>query len=152
MRTFGNLLVALARADVRFLVVGGLAVAYAGYARFTEDLDLLVEAAPANLARLLSALSAFGDGAARELTPADFPLEEGAVRIIDDFAIDLFTQMSGHRYADLAPLAAPHDVDGVPVLFLGAEGLLRLKAPSLRPRDQHDAAVLRDLISRRPDA
>ena len=149
MLTFESLLVALARADVRFLVVGGLAVAQAGHVRFTEDVDLLVDTAPANLDALLTALSAVGDGAARDLTPDDFALEEGAVRIVDEFAIDLFTQMSGHTYADLAPLAEPHPVGGETVWFLGAEGLLCLKAPSLRPRDQQDAEALRDLLRRR---
>lgn len=150
MLTFESLLVALARADVRFLVVGGLAVAQAGHARFTEDVDLLVDDAPANLDGLLATLAGLGDGAARELSRDDFPPEEGAVRIVDEFPIDLFTRMSGHAYADLLPLSVSHSVGGTPVRFLGAEGLLRLKADSLRPRDRADADALRALLASRP--
>lgn len=145
MLTFESLLAALARSSVRFLVVGGLAVAQAGFARFIEDVALLVDTGADNLTRLLAMLADFGDGAATDLTPADFPLEEGAIRIVDEFVIDRFTQMSGLTFGDLRPLADWHDVDGTPVLFLGRNGLLRLKEPSLRPRDQADAAALRAL-------
>ena len=150
MTTFASVLAALARADVEFLVVGGLAVAQAGYARYTEDIDVLVEGGAANVQRLIDALSAVGGGAAAELVPADFPLEEGAVRVVeDDVVVDLFTVMSGHAYADLLPLSAPHAVGGAAVRFLGAEGLVRLKAGSLRPKDQADVAALRALLAGR---
>jgi hypothetical protein len=148
MTTFESLLAGLARAGVEFVVVGGLAVAAAGFARVTDAVDLLVEASEANLVRLLAALRPFSEAAA-ELTPADFPLEEGAVRVAEAFDLDLYTRMSGHAYADLLPLSAARDVGGVPVRFLGAEGLIRLKVPSLRPKDQLDVQVLHDLLVRR---
>ena len=97
------------------MVVGGLAVAFAGYARTTDDVDILVDAAPGNLRRLLGVLGGFGEGAAAELTPADFPLEEGCVRVAETFDLDIFTQMTGHTYSDLLPLADTHDLEGVPV-------------------------------------
>lgn len=147
--TFESLLADLARAGVDFIVVGGLAVALAGFPRMTDDVDLLINASPGNVARLLGALESFGEGAARELTPADFPLEEGAVRVAEHFDLDLFTLMNGWTYHDLSSMAVTHDVAGVPVRFLGAEGLLRLKQDSLRPKDQLDVQVLRSLLSSR---
>ena len=75
MDDFSHLLVRLHKADVRFLVIGGVACALNGFVRTTEDVDILVQADAANLHRLLSALSAWGDGYARELTVTDFPLE-----------------------------------------------------------------------------
>ena len=148
-----SVLAALSRADVAAIVVGGWAVAYAGYPRYTEDIDVIVDAAPANLQRLIDVLAGFGDGAAAELVPADFPQEEGAVRIVEDDVVDVFTQMTGHTYADLLPLSSVHDVDGAPVRFLSAQGLLLLKGPSLRPRDQADAAALRAILAgRSPDS
>ena len=136
MTTFASVLAALARADVEFLVVGGVAVARLVDIPFTNRLGLLVEGGAANLRRLIDTLSTFGSGAAAELDVSDFPLEEGAVRVVEeDVVIDLFTQISGWTYTDLLPLSAPHDVGGVAVRFLGAEGLIRLKADSLRPRD-----------------
>lgn len=34
-----------------YLVVGGLAVIHAGYGRFTEDIDLIIDTSPASLLR-----------------------------------------------------------------------------------------------------
>lgn len=147
---FAELLAALAVAQVDFLVVGGLAVAQAGYLRTTLDVDLLVEASAANLARLVGGLAGFSEEAAAVLTPEDFPLEEGAVRVAEHFDLDLFTLMSGATYADLLPLSNVHPVLGKPVRFLSAEGLIRLKAPSLRPKDRLDVEMLGDLLRRRP--
>jgi hypothetical protein len=143
MDTFAGLLAALARADVEFLVVGGLAVAFAGYARVTDDVDILVNADADNLDRMLGVLAHFGEGAATELSPDDFPFEEGCVRVAEEFDLDIFTLMSGQTYDDLLPQSALHSVEGVPVRHLSADGLIRLKADSLRPKDQLDVAALR---------
>ena len=43
---YEKLLVSLAKADIRFIVVGGLAVALNGFVRTTEDVDILVDSAP----------------------------------------------------------------------------------------------------------
>jgi hypothetical protein len=75
---FERLLADLDRSEVRFLVVGGLACLFHGLARSTENIDLLVDAEPENVRRLLQALTRFGEGHAAELTPADFTDEEGA--------------------------------------------------------------------------
>lgn len=140
---FDALLAVLARAEVDFLVVGGVAVAEAGFQRFTEDIDLLVEGSRENVRRLIAALSDYGDGAAAELTEDDFPDEEGAVRLIDDVVVDLFTRMSGQTYADLLSLTVVGDRSGIAVRFLNAEGLIRLKSASLRPKDRIDTEALR---------
>ena len=145
MNTFESPLADLSRAGVDFIVVGGLAVAAMGYSRMTEDIDLLVEPSAPNLRRLIDALASRGEGAAAELTPEDFPIEEGAVRVIEDFVFDLFTLMSGHTYVDFLPLSLARDVLGESVRFLNIEGLLTLKAPSLREKDQIDTRILRRL-------
>ena len=103
--TFESLLVDLSRAGVDYLVAGGVAVCLNGFVRATQDLDLLVEASPANLRRLLACLATFGEGFARELSPEDFPMEEGAVRVNEDFTLDLFTLMRNRTFADFAATA-----------------------------------------------
>lgn len=92
---FENVLAALTRAEVRFLVVGGVASALNGFVRTTEDVDILVDADPDNIRRMLEVLSRFGEGHATELRVDDFTDEEGAVRLIEDFPIDIFTRMGG---------------------------------------------------------
>lgn len=144
---FEKLLVDLVRAEVRFLVVGGVACALNGFARTTDDVALLVDAAPDNVARLLSALENFGEGHARELSVSDFSDEEGAIQLVEDFPLDLFVRMGGLRYADMLRYAAHSELDGVKIPHLDIDGLLRLKSGSLRPRDQIDVEMLTRLKS-----
>ncbi|MEO6786264.1 MAG: nucleotidyl transferase AbiEii/AbiGii toxin family protein [Chthoniobacteraceae bacterium] len=102
---FEKLLACLAESGVRFVLVGGLAVALHGYVRLTEDVDILLDPSDDNLRRFLACLSCFGEGYARELSPADFTDEEGAVRIVEESEhcqLDVFTRMAGLHYADLA--------------------------------------------------
>ncbi len=49
--------------DVRYLIVGGYAVGFHGHARYTKDLDVWIEATPANVDALMGVLSEFGFGA-----------------------------------------------------------------------------------------
>jgi hypothetical protein len=48
--------------QVRYLVVGGYAVALHGYPRYTKDIDIWIELAPVNASRIVRALEQFGFG------------------------------------------------------------------------------------------
>ena len=54
---FVDLLRAFTEADVRFLVVGAYALAHHGRPRATGDLDVWVEATPANASRIMRGLA-----------------------------------------------------------------------------------------------
>jgi hypothetical protein len=144
--TFESLLVKLSRAGVDYLVAGGVAVCLNGFVRTTQDLDLLVEASPANLRRLLACLSTFGEGFARELSPEDFPMEEGAVRVNEDFSVDLFTLMRSRSFADFVGTARRLEIQDIVVRYLAPESLIELKSASVREKDQLDVAALREVI------
>ncbi|HVF70648.1 MAG TPA: nucleotidyltransferase [Chthoniobacterales bacterium] len=142
---YEKLLVSLARAGVNFIVVGGVAVALNGFVRTTEDVDILIARSKENVERLLGALAFFGQGHARDLAYEDFDEAEGAVRVIEDFPLDIFTVMRGQAYGDLIRQSRQTEIQGTTVNFLGAEGLIRLKQPSAREKDQIDIAALRKL-------
>lgn len=147
--SFEKLLVRLTEAEVKFLLVGGLAVALNGYVRLTEDVDLLVEDSSENLEKLLATLAEFGEGFARELSVSDFTPEEGAIRIIEateDCVIDLFTVMGGQRFTQLSADASRHTVAGREILVASREVLIGLKERSVREKDQLDVLALRRLI------
>ncbi len=63
--------------NVRFLIVGGYAVAFHGYPRFTKDIDIWIDVDQQNAERVVRALEQFGF-ASLELTPDDF-LQPGIV-------------------------------------------------------------------------
>ena len=140
---YEKLLENLAHAEVKFILVGGLAVALNGFVRTTEDVDILVEASPENLGRLLQSLASFGEGHACELCVADFDENEGAVRIIEDFPLDVFTVMRGQRYSDLIGSVRKTRINDIAVSFLNSEALIALKINSEREKDQIDVAALR---------
>ena len=48
--------------EVRYLVVGGYAVAFHGHPRYTKDLDLWIGLSPENANKILDALKKFGFG------------------------------------------------------------------------------------------
>jgi Nucleotidyl transferase of unknown function (DUF2204) len=140
---YEKLLENLARAEVKFIIVGGVAVALNGFVRTTEDVDILIERSQENIARLLEALSGFGEGHARELTSADFDEVEGAVRIIEDFPLDVFTVMRGKCYEDLIGSVGQTRINDIEVNYLNAEALISIKEKSEREKDQIDVAALR---------
>jgi hypothetical protein len=140
---YEKLLESLARAEVKFIIIGGVAVALNGFLRTTEDVDILVESSAQNIARLLDTLSAFGEGHARELAVADFDETEGAVRIIEDFPLDIFTVVRGKRYVDLVGDVRQTHIVGTKVDYLSPDSLIALKRDSQRERDQIDVAALR---------
>ena len=129
---YEKLLAKLARAEVKFIIVGGVAVALNGFVRTTEDVDILIEASTDNVGRLLDELEEFGEGHARELSPADFSDSEGAIRIIEDFPLDVFTIMRAKRYADLVGATKTTRIDDVDVSYLDAEALIALNGDSQR--------------------
>jgi predicted nucleotidyltransferase len=142
---YEKLLAKLARADIRFIIVGGVAVALNGFVRTTEDVDILVEASAQNVTHLLNELGNFGEGHARELSPADFSDSEGAIRIIEDFPLDVFTVMRGKHYGDLIGFTKSTRIDDVDVRYVNAEGLIALKGDSQRDQDRIDVSALQSL-------
>ena len=146
---YERLLVDLAEAGVQFVTVGGIACAFNGYVRATEDVGILVRRTESNLRLLLDMLLRFGEGYARELSLADFPDEEGAVRVVEDFPLDIFVRMGGRTYSDLEPHLRFAPVGSARVPFLGLEGLILLKEQSLREKDRIDVLALKSLLAGR---
>lgn len=145
---FEKLLVALATSRVDFAVVGGLAVIFNGYPRLTLDADILVQAAPDNLRRLLDCLANWGEGWARELKPEDFNFEQGAIRVIEDFDLDIFTRMSGKSLDDFRPRLRYLEAGGVRVPYLSPVDLIFLKQDSWRDKDKLDVQAMREIVER----
>lgn len=149
---FEELLAGLARAGVEYAVVEGLAVILNGYPRQTNDTDLLVDPSPENIRRLLKFLSGWGEGWARELTPVDFLPQEGSIRVIEEFELDLFTQMKGRRLADFRPHLRYLKSGDCSIAYLGPAQLIELKSGSWRDKDRLDVAAMTEILRRETEA
>ena len=60
LRDFEDILHLLHKHQVRYLVIGGLAFIYHAKPRYTKDMDLWIDADPANVIRANQALAEFG--------------------------------------------------------------------------------------------
>ena len=67
--------------NVRYLIIGGYAVAYHGHPRYTKDLDVWIEFDRENAVNLLNALSQFGFGSLG-LTTEDFLTPDQKISIL----------------------------------------------------------------------
>ena len=118
-----------------------------GLARFTEDVDLLVDPSAANSRRWIIALSRLPDGAARELAnePDVFAHQGYAIRINDEITVDILASAAGYAWSELKQHIVERDIDGIRVKVLDLPGLLKTKEVP-RPKDQADAELIRRAI------
>lgn len=127
---------------VRYLIVGAHAVMKYSEPRFTKDLDIWVEASPANANNVFSALREFGAPLAK-LTEDDFAAD-GFFQIgRPPVRIDILMSIDGVDFANAWPNRQEGDFDGVPVNFIGRDDLLTNKAVSARPQDFIDINSIR---------
>ncbi len=130
----------------RYVVVGGFAVRQAGYARSTMDIDLLVDPALENEAKVFEALATLPDGCVRELDAGDIG-RFTVVRVADEVLVDLMAATSGISYEEAKGHIHVRELDGVKIPFANPDLLWRMKSRSLRAKDQGDLAFLRELFA-----
>jgi hypothetical protein len=144
---------ALERADVRYLVAGGLAVNAHGYLRFTKDVDLVIQLEAENLRRGLGALAALGyrpaipvsldqftNASQRELWARDkgmqvFQLWSDAH---PETSVDVFVTEPFHFDSEYAQAVVKPLRDDLPVRFVSIPTLIRMKQLANRPQDLID--------------
>ena len=149
MREFDlrSLLDALNKSEVRFVVIGGVAVGAHGYVRGTEDLDLVPDPDPENLERLSAAL---GELEATLPTVEERKFDStvdasviqrgGNVTAMTKFGgLDVVQRARGvPSYTQLAEDAVPSDLFGIPVLVCSLVRLREMKQAQGRVQDRAD--------------
>ena len=144
-RDFHELLECFARHDVRYLVVGGWALAAHGVARLTKDLDLWVWPEAANAHAIVSALEEFGFSGLG-LVSEDFTEVDRVVQLgYPPNRVDLLTTPSGVEFEECWDERVTVEMDGLSVPFIGLEGLKANKRATARPQDLVDLDALEDV-------
>lgn len=162
-----SILRALDEAQVRYLIVGGLAVAAHGYGRVTFDVDLVVQLERDNILRAMAALESLGyrplvPVAAREF--ADATSREAWIREKGMVVFQLHSDQHRETRIDLF-VAEPFDFDeeyacalvgeifpGMSTRFVRIETLIRMKQAAGREKDREDIRQLRALLENPGDA
>ena len=139
---FRELLECFDRHEVRYLVVGGWALAAHGVPRLTKDLDLWVWPDDGNADAVVRALEEFGFaelGLARD----DFISPDVVVHLgYPPNRVDLITTPSGVDFQQCWADRLSLTLDGLEVPFIGLEGLKANKRASGRAQDVVDVQVL----------
>ena len=123
---------------VRYLVIGGYAVAYHGHPRYTKDLDVWIASDKENASRIIKALDDFGF-ASLGLKEEDF-LEPGQVIQLGypPKRIDLLTSILGVNFETCYPKRVQVEIDGIQVNFIDLENLKKNKKAVGRHQDLAD--------------
>ena len=125
-----------------YLIVGGHAVAFHGYPRFTGDIDFFLRPLRANADRVITALGEFGFGGLG-MVPDDLVIPGRVVQLgLPPIRIDLLTSISGVEFDDAWSSRVSGELDGQRVNFLGFDALLRNKQASGRDKDLTDLKIL----------
>jgi hypothetical protein len=149
---FEKQLADLVRAKVDFAVVGGIAIIFNGYPRLTLDADIIVNEAPDNIHLLLKCLVGWGEGWARELKVEEFVPQEGSIRVMEDFDLDIFTRMRGKSLDDFRPRLRYLETSGVRIPYISPQDLVYLKQGSWRDKDKLDVLAMQEIIEREKTA
>ena len=139
-----NLLRLFHEEGVEYVVVGGHAVIAHGFARMTDDLDVLINPTAANARRAVRALVRFGYEAG-EFEEADFTQTPSFMSFGSRNAwIDLMTQIPGVTFADCQAAALVLEFGGIPVRYINLAALRQTKRATGRLQDLHDLENLPD--------
>jgi hypothetical protein len=141
---FKDLLNALNRCEVKYLVVGGYAVMLYTEPRYTKDLDIWVEATAENAARVYRALAAFGAPLVN-IQPEEFAKPDLIYQLgVAPSRIDILTSISGVLFSDAWARRKEADFDGISATFIAVEDLLMNKRATGRPADLLDCERLEE--------
>jgi len=141
---FNDLLSAFNAEKVRYLVIGGFALAAYGRPRYTKDLDLWVDSAGDNPELVFRALARFG-AALDGVNSDDFRDPDCVFQIgVEPLRIDILNDISGVRFSDAWPNRHESRYGGTPVFVISRDDLVANKRASGRPRDLRDIAALEE--------
>lgn len=135
---FSELLKSLNNLDVKYLVVGGYAVAYHGYPRTTGDIDIWIERSAENARRVLDALRDFGFNVP-ELKAELFLEPKHVIRMgLPPLRVEILTSASGVEFEHCYSERVDDELGGTPASIIGLDCLRTNKRASGRHIDLND--------------
>ena len=123
---------------VKYLIVGGYAVAFHGYPRYTKDLDVWIWLDKSNALNLINALRDFGFQSF-DLTPESFLTPGYVIQLgYPPNRIDLITKAQGVDFDICYQARIEVDIDDTTINFIDLENLKKNKKAIGRYQDLAD--------------
>ena len=152
---FGRILADLNRAEIRYVVIGGIAVIRYGVVRATKDVDVMLAPTEASQAALRD-LAGEWDATRQDGTPlGDQDLIAGRnIHLATPHGVldALAEQSPPLTFEEVASRAEERRVDGAPALICSLADLVALKRLAGQPRDEVDLADLETVHGPLPDS
>jgi len=135
---FSEFLRSLREKGVRYLLIGGYAVAYHGYPRATNDLDIWIAVSLENAERVVEVIRDFGFGTPG-LSPDLFLKIPNLIRMgVPPIRIEILNDISGVNFEACYPNRVIDRIGDVEVDIIGATDLKQNKKASGRFKDLDD--------------
>jgi predicted nucleotidyltransferase len=161
LTSFEKVVGALNKAKVRYLVVGGLAVNAHGYARFTNDIDLVIRLEEKDIFAAFKALKKLGYNPLTPITVEEFADPKARKNLsktknmmvlqmwsdrhpqtpVDIFMTEPFDFDSEYRMALIQTISS-----GPRVRFVSLKTLIKLKTRANRAEDKVDIKYLKAIL------
>jgi predicted nucleotidyltransferase len=133
--------------SVKYLVVGGYAVSFHAQPRATKDLDLFIQAAPANAKATYAALASFG-APLTNITVDDLADPQKFIRFgREPVAVDILPGIDGVNFDEAWARRVEGVIDaksGLTVFFISKSDLIASKLAAGRLRDLADVEEIRE--------
>ncbi len=134
---------------VKFLVIGGYAVNFHGYPRYTKDMDFWIWLQPENVQNLMIALREFGFGSIG-LTEADFLHPKNIIQLgYEPLRIDILMELENCDFDTCYQRKTQIKIENITVDFLNIDDLIAVKKDAGRPQDLADADNLEKLKNKK---
>jgi hypothetical protein len=128
--------------DVRYLVIGGYALAAHGCPRYTKNLDIWLDNSQMNAERIIKSLIDFGFGSLT-LAEADFTAKDRIIQLgYPPNRIDLLTSADGVDFEECYSKRVSLRMRETVVDFIDVEGLRMNKRATGRAQDLADLEAL----------
>ena len=139
---FSELLTLLEDNKVEYVIVGGYAMAYHGYPRFTKDIDIFYRNTSENIIKIRKALIEFGFND-NDLPESIFSESGNIIQFgVVPLRVDIINEIDGINFDDVYKNSVRGKYGEIEVNFIGRIELIKNKMASGRDQDLLDAKKL----------
>jgi hypothetical protein len=146
---------ALKQHNVEYILIGGYALNFHGYQRFTGDLDIWLKDTSENRRRLRQTFVTCEMGDYPMIETMEFVVGWTEFHLNNGLQLDILTSMKGlegYTFDECLKMASIADIEGVNIPFLHISQLIQNKKIVNRPKDQIDVIALEQIQKLRGDS
>jgi hypothetical protein len=146
---------ALQDQNVQYILIGGYAINFHGYQRFTSDLDIWLKDTLENRQALRSAFINCGMGDYPMLEYMQFVPGWTEFHLNNNLRLDILIDMKGlegYTFDECLKMASVADIENVSIPFLHINQLIENKKAVDRPKDRIDVMALEQISKLREDS